>query len=125
MASLEEVENQLRKIGVRIKSWGRFEMLELCQVLMPDEQIRACLNGHYAGGFAMLCATDRRVLLIDKKPFYLTLEDIRFDMISEVDYSSRLLDATVRIQTPTQTLAFMSWNQPALRKLTTYVQQAG
>jgi hypothetical protein len=71
----------------------------------------------------MLVVTDHRLLLIDKKPMFLTLEDIRFDMIAEIDYSSRLLDGTVVLMTPNRKLAFTSWNQVRLRILLNYIQQ--
>ena len=91
---------------------------------MDSETIAFCVNGHYQGGFALLCATDHRLLLIDKKPMnYLTVEDVRFEMISEFDYSHRLLDATIHICTATKTMAFTSWNQQRLRALLSYVQQ--
>jgi hypothetical protein len=91
---------------------------------MDTETIAFCVNGHYQGGFALLCATDHRLLLVDKKPMnYLTVEDVRFEMISEFDYSHRLLDASIRICTATKTLTFTSWNQQRLRALLSYVQQ--
>lgn len=91
---------------------------------MDEENIAHCVNGQYSNGFAMLCATDHRVLLVDKKPMnFLNVEDVRFEMISEFDYSHRLLNATVRICTPTKTLTFTSWNMHRLRALLSYVQQ--
>jgi hypothetical protein len=54
---------------------------------------------------------------------YLTVEDLRYDMVSEVDYSYRLMNATVRICTPNRTLVFMGWNHGKMRALTNYVQQ--
>lgn len=123
MVTLQEVENQLKRIGASFRFWGRSEMLELRNILIPGEQIQACVNGRWEGGFAMLCVTDQRILLVDKKPMYLALEDIRYDMVSEVDYSYRLLNATIRICTPNKDLAFMGWNHGALRTLTNYVQQ--
>jgi hypothetical protein len=54
---------------------------------------------------------------------YLSLEDIRFDMIAEIGYNYRLLDATVRIFTPNKSLVFSSWSQHKLRELVNYTQQ--
>jgi hypothetical protein len=122
MVSLQEVERQLKQINASFKFWGRAEMLELQHVLIPGEQIQVCINGRYEGGFAMLCSTDQRLLLIDKKPMYLTLEDIRYDMVAEVDYSHRLIDATIRVCTPNKTLVFTTWKQVELRKMTGYLQ---
>ncbi len=123
MVTLQEIEEQLKQIGASFRYWGRAEVLELRHVLVPGEQIKACMNGRWEGGFAMLCATDRRILLIDKKPMYLTIEDVRYDMVSEVDYSYRLLVSTTRICTPNQVLVFMGWNHSKSRTLTNYVQQ--
>jgi hypothetical protein len=124
MVHWSKVEEQLERIGCNFKVWGRSEARELCHVLFDDENIRHAVNGQYPNGFAMLCATDHRVLLIDKKPMnYVNIEDIRFEMISEFDFSRRLVNSRVSICTPTKTLVFTSWNQHQLRALLTYVQQ--
>ncbi len=122
MVSLEEVERQLKAIGTSFRFWGRSEMMELRHILIPGEQIQVCINGRYEGGFAMLCATDQRLLLIDKKPMYLTLEDVRYDMVAEVDFSHRLVDASIYVRTPTKTLRFMALKKTDLRKMTAYLQ---
>jgi hypothetical protein len=61
-------------------------------------------------------------LLIDKKPFYLTVEDVRYDMVSEVDFSHRLLNATVSICTVNKKVIFTSYHNNHLRALTAYLQ---
>lgn len=123
MITLANVEEQLKKIGCNFRFWGRPEIRELANILMQDEIIAGCSNGRYEGGFALLCVTNHRLLLIDKKPMFLTLEDIRFDMISEIDYSARLLDATVHISTPNRKLTFTGWSQHRLRNILNYTQQ--
>lgn len=122
MVELHVVEDQLKAIGADFRFWGRAEKRELRHILVEGEVIHHCLNGRYEGGFAMLCVTDRRLLLIDKKPLYLTLEDVRYDMISEVDFSHRLVDATVKVCTVNKNLRFTSFRNGDLRKLTAFVQ---
>ena len=122
MVSMQVIDKQLATIGADFHLWGRAEKNELQHILVDGEQITHCLNGRYEGGFAMLCATDRRLLLIDKKPFYLTVEDVRYDMISEVDYSHRLINATVSICTVNKKVIFTSFHNATLRKLTAYLQ---
>lgn len=122
MVSMQIVEDQLNAIGADFHLWGRAEKRELQHILVEGERITHCLNGKYEGGFAMLCATDRRLLLIDKKPFYLTVEDVRYDMISEVDFSHRLMNATVTICTVNKKLIFTSYHNAGLRKLTAFLQ---
>ena len=123
MVSLAQVEEQLKRVGCNFKMWGRAEIRELSNVLMPEETIAQAVNGTYEGGFAMLVVTNYRVLLVDRKPMLLTIEDIRYDMMSEVDYHNRLLGATVRVFTPMRNLVFSSWSNIRLRKCVNYVQQ--
>ena len=123
MVSLQEVERQLQHVGCNFKLWGRSEIRELSTVLMPDEKISQATNGSYEGGFAMLVVTNCRVLLIDRKPMLLTIEDIRYDMMSEVDFHNRMLGATIRIFTPTRNLVFNTWSNARLRKCVNYIQQ--
>ena len=122
MVTLATVEQQLKAIGCNFRFWGRAELRELCEILLPGETIAMAVNGQYEGGFALLCATDFRVLLIDKKPKYLTLKDIRFDMITELDFAGRMLNSTIRIYTPNKELRFTTPSNMRLRKLFTYTQ---
>ena len=125
MVTRESVEQQLKKIGFNYHGWGRTEISELPNIILPDEEIYECVNGFYEGGFALLIATNVRVVLVDKKPLkYLTVEDLRFDMINEIDYSHRLLMAQISISTGSKTLKFVSMNQPRLRKLIGHVQHS-
>lgn len=123
MVSITLVEEQLRRIGCKLRFWWRPEIRELSSILLPDEIITGCTNGRYEGGFALLTVTNLRLLLVDRKPMFLTLEDIRFDMIAEVDYSSRLLDSSIRIVTPNRTLVFRAWSGQRLRSILNYTQQ--
>jgi hypothetical protein len=123
MISLEEVEKQLEAIGANSRFWGRAEIVELQHILVPGEQIQACLNGRYEGGFATFVATDQRLLLVDKKLFYLTVEDMRYDMIAEVDFGAQLFSGTMNVCTPTKNLAFTAFKPKQLRQVATYIQQ--
>lgn len=125
MVSPQIVEEQLKRISFNVHAWGRTEANELPNILLPDEEIYECVNGIYEGGFALLVATNIRLLLIDKKPLkFLTVEDLRFDMINEIDYSHRLMGAQINISTGAKTLRFRSYNQPRLRKLINHVQHS-
>jgi hypothetical protein len=122
MLQMSIIDDQLKAIGADFRFWGKAEIKELQQILVQGEQIMHCLNGRYEGGFAVLCATDRRLLLIDKKLMFLTLEDVRYDMIAEIDFNHSLIDATVRICTVNKKVRFTSLRNGELRKLTAYLQ---
>ncbi|HUA13206.1 MAG TPA: PH domain-containing protein [Candidatus Sulfotelmatobacter sp.] len=123
MVTRRAIIDQLKKISFRHDGWGRTEVSELHKIILPDEEIYECVNGFYDGGFALLVATNVRVLLIDKKPLnYLSVEDMRFDMISEIDYNNRIFGAGIVISSGGKNLHFSSFNQARLRKLIGHVQ---
>lgn len=123
MVDLEYVEKQLRNINFGNGRVNRAELKELQNILLEDEIIYECVNGFYEGGVALLVATDIRVLLIDKKPMgFLNVDDLRFDNISDIDYSHRAFGAKINVNCGMKSLQFKSYNQRRLRKLIGHVQ---
>lgn len=124
MVDAKTIQKQLKRIKFSGTLWNQAELRELPKIIHEDEEISECVNGFYEGGVALLVATEMRVLLIDKKPLnYLTVEDLRFDMINEIDYNHRLMGASITISTGGKTLKFSSLNQPRLRHLIGLVQE--
>lgn len=124
MVHISVIEARLSKLGVRISRWFRPEIRELQHIMMDHERLITVVPGRYFGGFALLVSTDQRLLLIDKRSFFLTLEDIRYDMISETDFSARLFDSTLHIFTVNKQHRFTSMKyKHQLRALTSYTQQ--
>ncbi len=123
MVDLKYVENQLKNIKFGSGRVNRAEVKELQHILLEDEIIYECVNGFYEGGVALLVATDIRVLLIDKKPMgFLNVDDLRFDNISDIDYSHRAFGAKINVNCGMKSLQFKSYNQQRLRKLIGHVQ---
>ena len=123
MVTQKSIEAQLKRLGVTVKGWGASEIHELQHILMPHEEITGYAHGWYETGFATLITTTERLLLIDKKLFHLTIEDVRYDMVAEVDYNARIFDATLRVSSVNKTLRFTSMQQKRLRNLTSYMQR--
>ena len=118
------IEARLGELGFKASRWFNAEIRELEHILMEDEKIISLACGRYFGSFALLVATDQRLLLIDKRVFFMTIEDTRYDMISEIDYNSQVYSATVTVFTMNKTHKFTSWKyKRELRGLTTYVQR--
>jgi hypothetical protein len=122
MRKLSEVKKLLSKAGYRTSMFQRAEVKELCNVLHDDEQIFQATNGYYEGGFSLLVATDSRLLLIDRKPMFLTLDSIAYSMIQEVSFNYRLLNSTIHIYTSNKCLDFSSWNQSQIRAILNHAQ---
>lgn len=115
---------RMSQLGIKVSSWYKPEIKELSQILMDNEEIIAIITGRYYGGYALLVATGQRLLLIDKKTMFMSLEDIRYDMISEIDYSARIFDATITIFTVNKQHKFTSVkHKDQMRQLTVFVQK--
>lgn len=123
MLTQQQIDQQLKKIGCHYTVWGSSEIAELPSLLMDREEIAIAINGYYEGGFGLLVATNFRVLIIDKKPFVLNVEDLRYEMITEVTYGARLLIAEMRIAIPTRTIYFDSWSMEKLHHAMRFIQQ--
>jgi hypothetical protein len=123
MISLLKIEEQLHQIGFRTHGWGRGEIKELCQIMADDEVILQCVNGYYQNGFAMLVATSHRLLLVDQKPMFLTVEAVWYDKIGQIEYNHRLLNSNLCISSPSKDIKFTSANQARLRQILAYAQE--
>lgn len=107
----------------RVNFFGRRELEELHSLLMPDEELMATISGYYAAGFAVLCVTSRRVLLIDKKLVRLNIEDVRLESIREVNYSQQAFFASLSLYFSGRALQFKTWHRSELRQASQIVQQ--
>ncbi len=124
MVHISVIQSQLTRLGIHLSRWFTPELKELQHILMENEKIIAAAPGRYFSGLALLVATDLRLLLIDKRTFFMTIEDTRYDMISEIDFSSRFYDHTVHIFTLNKQHNFTSIRyKNQLRDLCNYVQQ--
>jgi hypothetical protein len=83
MVHMSIIEARLSKLGFKTSYWFRPEISELQHILMDNEQIVGAVAGRYFGGFALLSLQTAGFYLIDKKIPYLSVEDIRYDMISQ------------------------------------------
>jgi hypothetical protein len=98
------------------------ELAELPKLLLPGENVLSVISGVYTSGTAILCVTSKRLLLIDKKLVRLNFEDIRFESISEVNYSHQLFLASLNLYYAGRSLQFKTWYKDALRTLAQFIQ---
>ena len=119
------IEARLGKLGFSASRWFRAEINELQHILMNDEEIVSLACGRYFGSFALLVATDQRMLIIDKRVFFMTIEDIRYDMISEIDFNmQQVYAANLTVYTMNKTHKFTTVKyKRQLRELATFTQR--
>lgn len=122
MVAQRSISSQLNKLNLRFRFFGRAEVKELRKILVPGEVIRHCVRGYYHGGSGLLVATNRRLLLIDKQPFYLNLEEMSYKSIRDVRYKQSFLQAQLFIDTGYKRLQFRSISDAKLKMIFGYVK---
>jgi hypothetical protein len=115
MVSKVSVKSQLKKIGHSFRVFGRAEINELKNILNPGESILQCAYGHYHGGSGILVATDQRILLIDKRPFYLNVESMAYENIKHIDFKRDKLHGVLYVQSGIKRVIFRSVSDARLK----------
>lgn len=95
MPTLEEIREQIQAIeGVApslLKS-NKKEIAELPSVLWANESLEKIIAGRYDNGFGVLCATNKRLIFLDKGLLGgLKVEDFPYDKISSIQYKTGML----------------------------------
>ncbi len=123
MVDKRTIKSQLAAIDASLPFWVKPEMNQLTKIIVPGEKIRHIISGRYGGGTALLCATDLRLLIIDKKPMFLAVEDVRYDMIAEVNYTHQFFDASIHLAAFNKDFSFTSFRKDELHDITEHIQQ--
>lgn len=106
----------------KLNPFSRGEAAEIQRLLLPDEVIVGMVGGYYSAGMATICATTKRLLLVDKKWLRMSYEDIRYSSINEVQFSQQGFLASVHFFYTGRDLHFRSWYRSELRGLSQYIQ---
>jgi hypothetical protein len=121
MSSIKGLDNRLRQPSLRFRFFGRSEIRELNHILEKDEHVHHCAFGFYQGGSGILVATNNRILLVDKRPFYLNIEDFRYEQISKTVLLTQFLQGTIYIQSRIKKLVFRSISDERLRNIKDFI----
>lgn len=95
----QKVRAELEALGVT--TWGMLwpENRFLHHILHHDERLEAIVYGHSTEGTALLAATDRRMIFLDKTPFSLKSDELTYDIVGGIKYGQSGLFASVTLHT--------------------------
>lgn len=88
-AHISRVKKELLQAGVTRHGIMRAEGRYLPSVIHQNEHVMAAVYGRSNDGSAMLVATDRRVLYVDKKPMFTTCDEISYEVVAGVGQSQK------------------------------------
>jgi len=78
------VKQELREAGISRYAAIRAEGRYLPKIIHPNERIMAAVYGRIKGESAMLVATDKRLIYLDKRPIFNVSEDISYDVVAGI-----------------------------------------
>ena len=114
---LTDMKKEIRKLGA-----DRFDLMlpethALLDIIHNDEVIVGIVYGVYqqnnaehSGGRGVLVATDRRVLLVDKKPIFLKCDELSYNVVSGISYSKAGIAGTITIHSRTGDISIRTYN---------------
>lgn len=133
----ERIKQELREVGITSFGMLRFSCRHLPEIIHEEEHIKAAVYGRYreGGGLlnfseGMLVATSHRIIFLDHKPGYTTLDELGYDLVvgirhstagpfSAVTVHTRIGDFTIRFGRRAQAERFVHYVETRRLEATT------
>ena len=101
-----------------LKSSSRY----LHHFIHNDERICGVTYGRYAGGTALLVATDRRIVFLDKKPLFTSSDELSYESVSGVKYSVAGFFGSITLHTKLGNYQLRYVNKNATGQFVRYIE---
>jgi hypothetical protein len=118
----ERIKQELQALGVSAYALWRAESRFLPHIIHPSEHIGGVVYGRLDDSFAMLVATDRRVIFLDKHPLFVNEDEITYFVVSGVTYNRAGIGATVTLHTRIRDYTFQTLNKHCAEGFVRYIE---
>ena len=122
------IQDELREAGATMYGLAKFSSQYLYRLIHANEHIRGIVYGRYRGGKGllkfnegMLVATDRRIIFLDYKPGFTSVEEIAYRAISGIDYVAAGPFSSVTLHTRIGSFTIRYANATCIRTFAAYV----
>jgi hypothetical protein len=116
------IKKELEDIGVSKLGMVSMEAHYLPQVIDIDEHLGGVVYGLYSEGFAALIATDKKIIFLDKKPFFVNKDEITYGVVSGVSIEHAGVGSTVTLHTRIKDYKIRAYNQRSLQTFVSYIE---
>lgn len=117
------VRHRLAELGLSRFALRRRESRYLPQIIAIGEKIGGAVYGKHNDGLAMLVATDKRIIFLDKKPLFVNEEEINYNVVSGVSMSNVGLLSIVTLNTRVKDYSMKTFNQKSAHNFIKYIEQ--
>lgn len=101
---IDRVQQELKAVGVSSYGSIKFAAQYLPKIIHPDEHIKGAIYGRYQEGrgllgfvSGMLIATDHRIIFLDHKPGFTSMDELTYEAIIGVKRVSNGISTTVTL----------------------------
>lgn len=120
---MREIKLQLVALGATKSQLSKPEIKELPKVLFENEVIKAFVLGFFDGGYAMLAATNLRLLFVDVMPFgRVKVDDIPYNMVASVEMQFGIFYGSITVFTRPNSYRFWWLNKNNVHDFNEYVE---
>lgn len=125
----ERVQKELRQAGMTKMGIIRFASTYLPNVIQEEEHIEAVVYGRYSSGTGllkysegMLIATNERIIFLDHKPGFTSMDELTYDMVAGLKQTAAGLFASITLHTRIGDYTIRFANRRCLGKFARYVE---
>lgn len=111
MVSFNSIQAQLVKTDAQVGNVGVEDVKALAYVLAPSEQIMVCLKGILGRTTGTLCATDKRLLFVNKKDNRMVVVEVSYESISDIVHFEKGWSAHILVTADNNVHQFRSWRK--------------
>lgn len=117
------VHSELKSAGVSGYALLRAECRYLPSIIHETEQVKAAVYGHVEGaGGALLVATNKRVIYLNRMPLFTTLDEVTYDLVSGISKGSNGLLSSVTLHTRAGDYTVRFGNLVSVAKFVNYIE---
>ncbi|MEO5627995.1 MAG: pyridoxamine 5'-phosphate oxidase family protein [Candidatus Saccharimonadales bacterium] len=125
----KRIADELHEAGASSYGASKFASRYLPNVIHPDERVMAAVYGRYdeGGGLlrlsaGMLVATDKRVIFLDHKPGFTSMDEISYDVVSGVKQVTSALASTLTLHTRVGDYVIRYANHSGIDRFVGYIE---
>lgn len=96
---IDHIKEELKAAGIKSSTLQNLESKQLASILYEGETIGGAVHGTYTSGLAWLIATDKRIIFMDKKPFFSSVDEISYDVVAGTKTTASTLSDSVTLHT--------------------------
>jgi len=130
MTHTERVRNELKKSGISSLALLRFTGHYLPKVIHENEHIEAAVFGRHKEseglfGYAehILVATDKRIIYLNHRPDYTTMDEVAYDVVSGVNISNAGVYASLKLFTKVANYTVSFAKLVCVKRFATYIEK--